>query len=338
MLTLCEGCRTIVKRSGLYSHFHQSRNLLYGDKDITPVPTGSSGAQEIESENSLSECGVKTSFTEALLVQVWPMAGGDGSESDFDAGTGKANDLEDIVGRYIEEEDDFDEEAMVIEASLAKYKYCLEPQRPLFPGRAGCSHAINNSDVDSATGADTYQFQVLDKGMTKVYAPFLSKTDWEIARWAKLRGPGSTAFSELMSIEGIPEKLGLSFKNTRSLDSIINKSLPGRPRFQRHVVTVGSKTQECIMICIRESGGGLHKAQHRCLLTNLYHSCMHRILAPLESVGSTGMPMMCGNGRIYRNHPIFAAFIGDYPKQILMTGSITDSGITTREMTINFTI
>jgi hypothetical protein len=36
-----------------------------------------------------------------------------------------------------------------------------------------------------------------------IYAPFQSKLDWEIARWAKLRGPGSTASSELFSIEGV---------------------------------------------------------------------------------------------------------------------------------------
>lgn len=36
-----------------------------------------------------------------------------------------------------------------------------------------------------------------------IYAPFNSKMDWEIARWAKLRGPGSTAFTELLGIEGV---------------------------------------------------------------------------------------------------------------------------------------
>ena len=66
-----------------------------------------------------------------------------------------------------------------------------------------------------------------------------------------------------------------------------------------------------------------NKAQRRRLLANLYHSCMHRILAPLETAGTTGIYMMCGDGRLYRNHPIFAAFIGDYPEQILSTGSIT---------------
>jgi hypothetical protein len=35
------------------------------------------------------------------------------------------------------------------------------------------------------------------------YAPFASKIEWEVARWAKLRGPGSTAFSELLGIDGV---------------------------------------------------------------------------------------------------------------------------------------
>ena len=35
------------------------------------------------------------------------------------------------------------------------------------------------------------------------YAPFKSRMDWEIARWAKLRGPGSTAITELLSISGV---------------------------------------------------------------------------------------------------------------------------------------
>ena len=35
------------------------------------------------------------------------------------------------------------------------------------------------------------------------WAPFNSKKDWEIARWAKLRGMGSTSFSELLAIDGV---------------------------------------------------------------------------------------------------------------------------------------
>jgi hypothetical protein len=35
------------------------------------------------------------------------------------------------------------------------------------------------------------------------YAPFLFRTDWEIAKWGKLRGPSSTAFTELLEIPGV---------------------------------------------------------------------------------------------------------------------------------------
>jgi hypothetical protein len=35
------------------------------------------------------------------------------------------------------------------------------------------------------------------------WAPFRSKKDWEIARWAKFRGVGSTAFSDILAIDGV---------------------------------------------------------------------------------------------------------------------------------------
>ena len=63
-------------------------------------------------------------------------------------------------------------------------------------------------------------------------------------------------------------------------------------------------------------------SQSRQLISNLYHSCMRRILEPLETAGTTGVYMTCGDGHRYRVHPIFAAFIGNYPEQILSTGSI----------------
>lgn len=35
------------------------------------------------------------------------------------------------------------------------------------------------------------------------YWPFVSQLDWEVAHWAKTRGPGSTAVSELLRINGV---------------------------------------------------------------------------------------------------------------------------------------
>jgi len=43
------------------------------------------------------------------------------------------------------------------------------------------------------------------------WAPFNSKLDWEIARWAKLRGPGSTAVTDLLSINGVRFSNRISF-------------------------------------------------------------------------------------------------------------------------------
>lgn len=35
------------------------------------------------------------------------------------------------------------------------------------------------------------------------FFPFSSKLEWEIARWSKMRGPTSTAFTELLKMEGV---------------------------------------------------------------------------------------------------------------------------------------
>ena len=37
------------------------------------------------------------------------------------------------------------------------------------------------------------------------WAPFSTRREWEVARWAKLRGPSSTALSELLAIDGVSQ-------------------------------------------------------------------------------------------------------------------------------------
>ncbi|KAG6875884.1 hypothetical protein C0992_001897 [Termitomyces sp. T32_za158] len=60
--------------------------------------------------------------------------------------------------------------------------------------------------------------------------------------WAKTCGPGSTALNELLSIDGVCEALGLSFKNSAELNKIIDDKLPtGCPRFTRREVVVGGE-------------------------------------------------------------------------------------------------
>ncbi|KAK7023555.1 hypothetical protein VNI00_016675 [Paramarasmius palmivorus] len=91
------------------------------------------------------------------------------------------------------------------------------------------------------------------------YAPFTSKLEWEVARWAKLRGPGSTAITELLQIEGFCNHLGLTFSTSNELNRLIH-SLPSRPRFHREEVTIAGETFEFfyrdIRECIRALWGG----------------------------------------------------------------------------------
>jgi hypothetical protein len=37
------------------------------------------------------------------------------------------------------------------------------------------------------------------------WAPFSTRLEWEVAHWAKLRGPSSTALSELLQIDGVSQ-------------------------------------------------------------------------------------------------------------------------------------
>ncbi|KAL1937051.1 hypothetical protein VTO73DRAFT_15569 [Trametes versicolor] len=105
------------------------------------------------------------------------------------------------------------------------------------------------------TAYEKYQAQI-DSVNANPYAPFVSATDWKFARWAKRRGPGSTAVSELLEIDNLPELLGLSYKNSRELNAIIDNQLSsGRPRFIRREIVVAGEVFEIfyrdVLQCIR---------------------------------------------------------------------------------------
>ncbi|KIO19238.1 hypothetical protein M407DRAFT_51818, partial [Tulasnella calospora MUT 4182] len=58
------------------------------------------------------------------------------------------------------------------------------------------------------------------------YKPFKSQIDYGVAKWAKDLGPGDTALSKLLEIPGVVEALGLSWRNARQLNQIIDHELP----------------------------------------------------------------------------------------------------------------
>jgi hypothetical protein len=68
----------------------------------------------------------------------------------------------------------------------------------------------------------------------------------------------------------------------------------------------------------------LTNAASRCrTLANLFHACMGQIMEPLCDAGINGVTMKDGNGVQRCIHPILAVFIGDYPEQVLVTGTKT---------------
>ncbi|KAI0040841.1 hypothetical protein FA95DRAFT_1502225 [Auriscalpium vulgare] len=105
---------------------------------------------------------------------------------------------------------------------------------------------------------DTYQDRVPDSAANE-WAPFRNKLEWEIARWAKTRGPTSTAFTELLKIEEVRERLDLSFKSTNDLNDIIDNQLPPSPEFKCEEITVSGETYDLhfrdVMDCIQSLYG-----------------------------------------------------------------------------------
>ncbi|KAJ7865865.1 hypothetical protein B0H14DRAFT_3084269 [Mycena olivaceomarginata] len=94
---------------------------------------------------------------------------------------------------------------------------------------------------------------------TNEWSPFKSRMDWAIARWAKLRGSTSTAFSDLLAIDGLPEALGLSYRTSGELNEILDKNLPtGRPAFQREEVVVAGEAFDVYFRDIIECVRGLY--------------------------------------------------------------------------------
>ncbi|KAN0136686.1 hypothetical protein V8E53_005456 [Lactarius tabidus] len=233
---------------------------------------------------------------------------------------------------------------------------------------------------------------------SSTWALFQSQCNWEVACWAKLRGPTSSAFTDLLAIPEVIDRLGLSYRNAKELNSIIDKELPGCPSFMCRDLVIGGKTLhfyhrdiiQCIwalydnpefahnlifapehhytnsertcqiysdmhtgewwwevqttlkscqpgatviplmlsrnkaaypvyITIVSKLGGMASKAAQCCALANIFHSCMQTIVALITSCGDIGITMMSSNGTWHWCHPIFAAFVGDYPEQSLVT-------------------
>ncbi|KAF8262863.1 hypothetical protein EI94DRAFT_1808163 [Lactarius quietus] len=96
---------------------------------------------------------------------------------------------------------------------------------------------------DSHHGSSRYQTSQESFGAL-VWAPFCTQCDWDIAHWAKMRGPTSLAMEELLAIPEVVNKLGLSYSSTRELNHIIDNELSGPPLFECHTLVIGEELLE----------------------------------------------------------------------------------------------
>ncbi|KAI0069666.1 hypothetical protein K474DRAFT_1632668, partial [Panus rudis PR-1116 ss-1] len=181
-------------------------------------------------------------------------------------------------------------------------------------------------------------------GIENPYAPFKSKLDWEVARWAKLRGPSSTAVSELLSIPEVCAKLDLSYKNSRELNALVDKIPNLRPRFKVKEIELGDEIYEVYfrdaLECVRALFGEPEFASHVITKPERFYADANRtqrvhwdmftgkwwwaMQKELDSVkeGGTVVPIIVSTDKtqvtLFRNKAAYPVYltIGNLPKEI----------------------
>ncbi|KAG6808411.1 hypothetical protein H0H92_004236 [Tricholoma furcatifolium] len=370
MHIICPGCLESVKRSGFLNHVRASKNPLckpqlwsgYTQPTSTGFPSPIIG--------SVTEEAREDKRREDKTIEIDPAGDFFGNYAEYDdSETAEVvRDDSDAESDNNSEDDDnnaYDKDegglepqrvnAMLnLESSMdeddltegqpfrlrggAEERLSKKPVIVKFPSQtAGAVYSQGDQSTNEKYGTD------LDN-QRNPYAPFASKLDWDIAKWAKLRGPSSTAFTELMHIDSVSEKLGLSFNSARELNKIIDISLPGRPRFERQEVLVGDEVCELfsrdVMACIQALLGDPDFAAYLVIVPErhyvdeektlrMYHD-MHtgkwwwstQEALERDKPGATIVPIIISTDKtqltLFRNksaYPIYLT-IGNIPKEI----------------------
>ncbi|KAG1791568.1 uncharacterized protein HD556DRAFT_1432897 [Suillus plorans] len=178
-----------------------------------------------------------------------------------------------------------------------------------------------------------------------LYHPFASKMDWEVARWAKLRGVSSTALSDLLAIEGVSEHLLLSFKNANELNAIVDHELPtGRPKFKREQIIVAGEAFDVyyrdVIECVKSLYGDPDFANYLAFAPERHYSDEDETIRLFHdmhtskwwwntqkkldqhSPGGTIIPIIISSDKtqvtLFRNKSVYPVYltIGNIPKEI----------------------
>ncbi|RXW20300.1 hypothetical protein EST38_g5564 [Candolleomyces aberdarensis] len=120
-------------------------------------------------------------------------------------------------------------------------------------------NSAGQSISQGTSAQEQYPTKVFDE--RNIYSPFSSKLEWDIARWAKFQNHlSASAVTELLSIDGVVERLDLSFKNSLELNKLIDSKLPSpTPAFERIPFKLGGEVFEVYMRNIMECVKSLFK-------------------------------------------------------------------------------
>ncbi|KAI9438486.1 hypothetical protein H4582DRAFT_2111402 [Lactarius indigo] len=150
---------------------------------------------------------------------------------------------------------------------------------------------------------------------------FTRKWWWSVQQSLELHKPGATVLPLIIS----SDKTLLTHFQSKSaypiylLISNIPKDIHSKPTQQAQMLMGYIPATELKQIS--------NKAAQCWALTNLFHSCICKMLSPIKPYGVTSIAMATGDGILsqpcdimiwYCCHPILVTFIGDYPEQSLV--------------------
>ncbi|KAJ3918636.1 hypothetical protein F5877DRAFT_90546 [Lentinula edodes] len=160
-----------------------------------------------------------------------------------------------------------------------------------------------------------------------------------------MRGSGSTAFSDLLAIEGVTEALGLSYADSAGLNSIIDNNMPSqRPIFTRSEVVIGGQAFDLfrrpILDCIKALYSNPEHSQYLCFTPERHYTDADRTMRlyhdfntgrwwwdtqdaiEKDKPGATIVPVIISSDKtqitLFRNKSAYPVYltIGNLPKEI----------------------
>ena len=238
MSSQCPGCSKTFTASGLSNHLAQTRNTeCISARDAahqagstpckSPSPPALPEDFDIDAEPVLFEGDYFGSYTDADFDDDHPDSGSYPSDSDPEddddlneevetqgweppprsldtALRDLAPAMDDTPDRPESEWPDSNSaaERRAAEESLRRTRNTFVASFPLDSAGAPIPPSQCSAEIRERVSYEHYQHRVHGTKQNP-YAPFTCRRDWEIAKWAKMRGPGSTSLSDLLAIDGV---------------------------------------------------------------------------------------------------------------------------------------